>query len=173
MSKTGTRGPVPKRTEERRRRNAPEGPSSTYDGLEVEADIDPDSDEAKRARGLPIPEADENWHDIAKMAYESLQYSRQSVYMEASDWAQAYLLCESISRDLGEQVVGVTEDGTVVKDEIPLKGASLAAYLKGFGELGMSEGARRRMNMELKPRVGDGRKAPVRDIGSSRKARIG
>jgi hypothetical protein len=95
------------------------------------------------------PPVNESWNPIAKMIYESLPESGQSIFFEPSDWAAAYLLCESISRDLEEQVVGTTESGQVIKDYIPMKGASLAAYLKGLGELGMTEGARRRLSIEL------------------------
>lgn len=132
-------GPIPKRSEERRRRNKDET------GLDLER-----VDIAQLASlDVEIPVADPNWHEISKMMWDSLKRSGGSIFLEPSDWAVAYLLCESISRDLSEQVVGITESGEVIKSEIPLKGASLTAYLKGFASLMMLEGDRRRLRVEL------------------------
>lgn len=130
-------GPPPKRDAERRRRNKDAVETETVDiatlvGTEVE---------------VPVP--DEDWHPIATMMWESLQRSGQAIFYEPSDWASAYLMCESLSRDLGEQVVGVTPTGQVLRDVIPLKGASLSAYLKLFASLMMLEGDRRRLRVEL------------------------
>ena len=130
-------GPVPKREAERRRLNRP--------------DVDVEHvDLAKLiAEDVYIPEADESWEPIAKMWYESLKSSGQSIFYEGSDWATAYLIAESISRDLGEQVVGVTPGGDILRDFIPMKGASLSAYLKAMGSLLVTEGDRRRLRIEL------------------------
>ena len=57
--------------------------------------------------------------------------------------------CESISRDLEEQVVGITESGDVVRAHIPMKGASLSAYLKAFTALMLTEGDRRKARLEI------------------------
>lgn len=133
----GERGPVPKRSTQRRRRNKAE------DGQEI----------TTAATGAPaapqVPPADENWHPIARRWYESLAASGQSRWYEPSDWATAYLLAESMSRDLGDQVVGVTPTGEILRDKIPLKGASLAAYLKAMSTLMVTEGDRRRARLEL------------------------
>jgi hypothetical protein len=136
----GTRGPVPKRTEERRRRNK----------------VDPGSAVAE-APAAPIATcapAAEDWHPIAASWYGSLAESGQSRFYEPSDWATAYLVAESMSRDLNPQFVGFAQTG---RDEteaefavIPLKGASLAAYLKAMGNLLVTEGDRRRASIELK-----------------------
>jgi len=133
----GTRGPVPLRSEERVRTNAPEIPIEKLDVTHIlQAEVE-------------RPKPDEDWHPVAKAWYESLAESAQCVYYEASDWAVAYLTAESISRDLDEQVVGITETGDVVKDTIPLKGASLSAYSKIFSALLMTEGDRRRASLEI------------------------
>lgn len=182
----GSRGPIGKRTEERRRRNKPDKP---VDRVAIGGDADdlfgPDlPDERVEHRfetdALPdvvIPPADESWHPIARMVYDSLPQSGQSMFFEPSDWAAAFLVCESISRDLQEQVVGTTESGMVVKDFIPMKGASLAAYTKILGELGMTEGARRRLSMELtraKPeKDGAGLPEGVTDINDARRGLLG
>lgn len=131
----GTRGPVPKRTEERRRQNKPETPVT-----EVEAS------------GVVVgPEADPKWHPVARQWFDSLARSAQARFYEPSDWSTAFLLAESISRDLKPQPIGVhPETGEAVMASIPMKGASLAAYLKGMSALMVTEGDRRRNNMEIR-----------------------
>lgn len=131
---SSSRGPVPKRSDQRRRRNKP--------GTDI--------DRAPGAGDFEIPEVDPEWHAIARRWYESLIDSGQSVYYEPSDWATAYLIAESISRDLDPQFVGINEvTGEVITRAIPLKGASLAAYLKAMTALVVTEGDRRRAGVEL------------------------
>lgn len=139
----GSRGPVPKRSSQRRRQNKDSEPQSALSG-------------ARSA--VEQPPADKKWHATARAWYEALGTSGQSVFYEASDWATAYLLAESMSRDLKPQVVGVSEEtGEPVMAVIPLKGASLAAYLKGFSVLLVTEGDRRRARLELeRAQAGDG-----------------
>jgi len=138
-------GPIPKRSEERRRQNKPETP---IDAVAVTGPVD-------------IPKANARWHPVAKRIYDSLESSGQAKFYEASDWSTAYMLAESLSRDLNPQFVGLAEKKTVDRDgelttetkpvmqRLPLKGASLAAYLKGFAALGVTEGDRRRMGIEI------------------------
>lgn len=133
----GERGPVPHRSEQRRRVNQPVTPILKAPG----------------ARKVPVPKADPGWHPIALRWYRSLGRSGQSRFYEPSDWAVAQLTAESISRDLSPQVVGVLQEGPrageIVKEVIPLKGASLSAYLRAFSVLLVTEGDRRRLQMEL------------------------
>jgi hypothetical protein len=141
----GIPGPPPKKDAERRRRNKTPESSGSLSSIPAEVvNID-----ELLVGEVEIPLPDEEWHDIAIMIYESVMKSGQVIWMEPSDWAALYLMCESISRDLNPQVVGITEDGDVVKDSIPLKGASLSSYLKGFAALMMTEGDRRRLRIEL------------------------
>lgn len=157
-------GPPPKRTAERRRRNAPAaGEAEQVDVEALAAAADPNSLPFLIAQPIVIPEpvTEDNyeapgkgWHPLALEFWESIKRSGQAIYYEPSDWVAAKLLCESLSRDLKPQVVGIapaTEFGPaeVVTDVIPLKGASLAAYLKAFGQLMLTEGERRRMAIEL------------------------
>jgi hypothetical protein len=95
------------------------------------------------------PDSDPEWHSIARRWFDSLKVSAQNQWYEPSDWATAYLVAESISRDLNPQVVGITERGDVVTETIPLKGASLSAYLRAMGNLLTTEGDRRRASVEL------------------------
>lgn len=138
-------GPPPKKDAERRRRNKTPEASGSLSSIPAEV-VNVDE---LLAGDVQVPVADEGWHPIAKMVYESVKASGQVIWMEPSDWSVLFLMCESISRDLNPQVVGITEEGDVVKDTIPLKGASLSSYLKGFAALMMTEGDRRRMRIEL------------------------
>lgn len=133
----GSRGPVPKRSDHRRRTNSPAVPLSRVDGAEA----------------VERPAADEAWHPVARRWYDALGESGQAVFYEPSDWATAYLMAESISRDLNPQFVGFAQTGrdetTAEYATIPLKGASLSAYLKAMSDLLATEGARRRASVEL------------------------
>jgi hypothetical protein len=95
------------------------------------------------------PKPDAKWHPVAKRWFVSLLTSGQSKFYEDSDWGTAYLIAESMSRDLSPQFVGFTEKGEILKDNIPLKGASLTAYLRAFTALLVTEGDRRRAMVEL------------------------
>lgn len=125
-------------------------------------------DKGVGAAEVPVPEPNPKWHPIAKRWFQSLGQSGQRDWYEPSDWATAELIAESLSRDLKPQVVGVNEKVEVdpktgqslttaepVMATIPLKGASLAAYLKAFSVLLVTEGDRRRARLELeRPKPG-------------------
>ncbi len=149
-------GPVPKRSDMRRRRNKPVNPI-------VNAPAVPVGD-------IPVPDPD--WHPIARRWYESLAESGQSVWYQSSDWATAYVIAESMSRDLNPQFVDVSNQGEVIERTIPMKGASLTAYLRAMGVLLVTEGDRRRLQVELeRPDVDDsGKEAKVAVMDKYRKA---
>lgn len=136
----GAGGPVPKRSSQRRRRNKDSVPEKASGAAEV-----------------VVPAADPKWHPAAAALYEALPASGQSRFYQPSDWAVAWLMAESISRDLKPQFVGVNETtGEVIMKAIPMKGASLAAYLKAMTALLVTEGDRRRARLELeRDRTGD------------------
>lgn len=134
----GARGPVGKRSDKRHgHRSAAENAATKAEG----------------AASVVRPEPDADWHPVALRWYESLSESGQSQFYEPSDWATAYLMAESISRDLKPQFVGFAQTGRDTTEAefatIPLKGASLAAYLKAMSDLLATEGARRRASIEL------------------------
>ena len=119
----GARGPVGKRSEERRRRNKPDGPEL------VQALSGPPSD-------LPaLPEPDGTWHDIAVDWYLSLRESGQAAFYQASDWATARYAAELMSRLLNS-------------DRAP-NGQLVAALNSVMGSLLTTEGDRRRARIEL------------------------
>lgn len=139
-------GPPPKRTEERRRRNKTDASGRPYEETVEAVVID---QQAEILAEVVVPAPDPTWHPIARMLWDSILKSGQSMFYEPSDWAVAFLTCESISRDLNPQVVGITETGEVIKDTIPLKGASFSAYQKAFTALLLNEADRRKLRLEL------------------------
>lgn len=133
-------GPVPKRESQRRRRKP-------------EAEVE----KAEGARRVRAPRADPKWHPVARAWFNALGRSGQARFYEPSDWALAVVMAESMSRDLSPQFVGF-EQGTDEEGHefskaslqaLPMKGASLAAYLKGMSNLLVTEGDRRRLRLEL------------------------
>lgn len=132
----GERGPVPKRTTQRRRTNKPKIPTTS---VKTPAGAAP----------IVAPGPDQTWHPVARSWYESLVVSGQAEFYQPSDWSTAVLIAESMSRDLSPQFVGFTESGEVIHESIPLKGASLSAYLRAMSVLMVTEGDRRRLSLEL------------------------
>lgn len=139
----GAGGPPPKRSSQRRRRNVPEGPEVTHA---------PGASSKKRAR----PPANSHWHPVARSWYSSLADSGQAVFYEPSDWAVAYLLAESISREMEPQPLldgsgkPVTDSkGAPVLIKRPPKASALSAWWKAMADLMVTEGARRRLRLEL------------------------
>lgn len=117
----GTRGPVPKREDQRRRRNAPEVETATAPSA------NPD--------GATAPEPEPDWHPIARRWYESLVNSGQSFFFEPSDWAQAAYVAEAMSRNLNQGQ--------------RLSGQLFASVISAASDLLTTEGSRRRLRIEL------------------------
>lgn len=149
----GDRGPIPRRTDARIRRNKPER----------------DLVEGESGAYTPSPyEPDEKWHAIAYDTYVAFETSGQSRFFEDSDWIALYLLCEALSRDLEPQFIGFRELPTVYAEDrhgervvvqtggtepirgiIPIKGTNLSAYRSWMNSLLATEGDRRRLQIEL------------------------
>ncbi len=85
----GMRGPIPKRSEDRVRRNKDAAPTTR----------------AKGASAVRVPRCDPTWHPIAKRWYNSLKRSGQSAFYEPSDWAYAQLLAYEMTVLLAEEKV--------------------------------------------------------------------
>lgn len=115
----GNRGPVPKRSEDRIRRNSVEKPSVTVE-------VEPVS--------VVVPVPDENWHPIARRLWDSLALSGQSKFYEPSDWALAYSLMDDL---------------TYYKFATKRSGQMLASIYAQMSSLLISEGDRRRAGIEL------------------------
>lgn len=133
----GTRGPVPKRSSERltkdptRNERVSHAPSGTSAPVEA-------------------PPENPNWHHLAKSWYRSLQHSGMARFYEPSDWVQAALIANTISDELQEKFVGMSkETGDPVFTSAPMNPQTLAGILKASATLGVTEGDRRRMGVEL------------------------
>lgn len=112
-------GPVPNRSTQRRRRNKTD--------VAVET--------APAAVNPVMPAASEVWHPAATRWYASLAESGQSRFFEPSDWAQAWVWTEFLSRALNQ--------GERPSSQL------IAAWSAGATELLTTEGARRRLRIEL------------------------
>lgn len=152
MGVKGAGGPPPKRSDQRRRANKPVVPVERAAG----------------AAAVEIPEADSQWHPVAKRWFESLAGSGQSVFYEPSDWATAYVIAESMSRELKPQPIGTTEDGKPIMAALPPKGASLTAWLRAMTVLMATEGDRRRLRLELVRPGGEEPEADVSELAEYR-----
>jgi hypothetical protein len=115
----GTRGPVPKRSTQRRRQNKPETPVTTGTG----------------ALKVRVPPAEDHWHPLAARWYESLAESGQARWYEPSDWATAQYLAEAMSRNL---LAGAKFSAVL-----------FASVMSGMSNLLVTEGDRRRARLEL------------------------
>jgi hypothetical protein len=115
----GPRGPVPKRSEERRRRNK-----------------DVEIDQVSSGTDLPCtpPEPDMFWHPVATRWYESLAESGQAIYYEPSDWMVAFYTAEAMTRNLNSG---------------QFSGHLFAAVQQAMTSLLCTEGDRRRLRLEL------------------------
>lgn len=136
----GTRGPVPKRSEERIRRNKPE-----VEVTKVEA-----------AGTVPQPDlgfADP--HPMIVEFWESLAVSAQAQFYEPSDWAFAKFTLHFAD--------------TLLKSSRP-SAQLLQGVNSALGDLLVSEGARRRVRMEVERNKA---KADVVDLAEMFKERLG
>lgn len=93
---------------------------------------------------------DEDWHPVARQWYLALGRSGQAIYYTEGDWATAYLVAESLSRDMHPRYVGMNgTTGEEIIRPMPISGASLSAYMKSFTDLLVTEAQRRRVSVEL------------------------
>lgn len=130
----GVHGPIPKRSEERRRRNKDDGPELVQAPSGAPVNL-PD-----------LPEPDPMWHPIAADWYLSLRESGQSQFYEPSDWAMARYAAHVMSQVL------LSERGP--------NGQLVAALNSVMSSLLSTEGDRRRARMELERKAPE-REAPA------------
>ncbi|MDN6199363.1 hypothetical protein [Corynebacterium flavescens] len=112
-------GPLPKRSDQRRRRNKPDGPEIA---------------KISGAGHVKIPAEEKSWHISAKRWYRSLKKSGQNVFYEPSDWAYAQLACDLMSAELARDKP---------------RAVMVSQILTMMDNLLTSEGARRRARIEL------------------------
>lgn len=171
----GTRGPAARRDAERRRRNKVEGGGEAdhigpedLKALPFEVNLAPEPPDLAEAL------ADESaWHPLIATMWEEMKFDPARKWMTSGDWAALAIFCETLSRELEEQIITVTKEGIPVKGKIPVKGATLGAYLKLLEHLGVTESGRLRLRKEvtLFPERGP-ELAAVTDIGAAREAEV-
>ncbi|MEU8621410.1 hypothetical protein [Streptomyces sp. NPDC048623] len=83
---------------------------------------------------VKIPNADRDWHPIARRLWDSLKSSGQADFYQNSDWAFAYSLCEDLSH---------------YKKSGKRSGQMLQTIYSAFERLLVAEGDRRRVRIEL------------------------
>ena len=120
----GPRGPVPKRADQRRRRNTTtkSGEPTKVTAVPIAAPIS------------PMPTADLDWHPMVIDLYNSLNESGQAQFYEPSDWQFARFVCELASRCLRSDRIN---------------GQLVTAVMAGLTDLLATEGSRRRARVEL------------------------
>ncbi|AWN07375.1 terminase small subunit [Streptomyces phage Maneekul] len=85
-------------------------------------------------RPVKIPNADRDWHPIARRLWDSLKTSGQADFYQNSDWAFAFSLCEDLSH---------------YKKSGKRSGQMLQTIYSAFERLLVAEGDRRRVRIEL------------------------
>lgn len=135
----GTRGPVPARSDQKRRRNKPDTPT---DKVEVDGAVE-------------IPAASDTWHATAQAWYASLERSGQSRFYEPSDWANAHfcaglmsdaLLDDKVNAQLVAQIRGLMADLLTTEGARRRAGIDLERKLTGAPEPQQSSGNVTRMD---------------------------
>ncbi|MDQ3275347.1 MAG: hypothetical protein M3Q39_10055 [Actinomycetota bacterium] len=148
----GERGAVPKRSHARRRRNKTDEAGGKYI---------PDRVNLQKFDGElhePDPPA-ASWHPAARAIWDAALESGERIFWEPSDWAILRLTCSQVSQEYAtdliiEKVKLPMENGQGGGEELvfgsrPMPAGKFAAIMKVMGDLGMTEGGRRRMRIEL------------------------
>lgn len=140
---TGTRGPIPDRSEDRIRRNA-------GDPIETVTAIGP----------VPVPELDIGLtHPLVDDLYRSLGESAQARFFEPSDWQIARFTLDQLNKEL------LYEKGVI--------GAmKLSAFFQAFSTLMMTEGDRRRLRIEIQRKTEGEQTGEVLSFADAMRARV-
>ncbi|MFY1620049.1 hypothetical protein [Micromonospora sp. WMMD736] len=136
----GTRGPVPNRSDDLSRdRDANRGDKAPIT--------------KGKSRPARVPEADPDWHPIARLLWDATLESGQADFYESSDYAFLYSICDDVSyyKTMGKR-----------------SGQMLASIYSAMENLLVTEGARRRVRVELQDEVEE--EAEVVDMDARRRA---
>ena len=167
------KGPIPKRSAERRRTNKTNEYGETMEADQIEA----------VAGTFQVPEPNPRWHWSAKMVYQSARSSAFARdFYEPTDWAELFVLCETLHRSMGQSYILdssgrpiLDQDGEPIMETKPMNGSLLGAITKSLASLGFTEGDRRRLKVEVsKPVPNQPVAAPAADnVISLRGSRFG
>lgn len=136
----GVRGPMPKRSEERTRRNA-----TGEDGVALKKGV-----ALEYAWRAPNP----NWDDAVRNLYESLSQSGMAAYYQQTDADYAWLICDEF-------------DGYRKSDR--KSAVMFSGLISSLAGLGITEGERRRIHIELDVPVAEVKSAGVVALDKYRK----
>ncbi|WP_432078684.1 hypothetical protein [Streptomyces sp. YPW6] len=138
----GNRGPVPNREDDLARPRSRKG-------------TDQQSVTKGEMKPVKVPNADREWHPIARRLWDSLKSSGQADFYQNSDWAFAYSLCEDLSH---------------YKKSGKRSGQMLQTIYSAFERLLVAEGDRRRVRIELSEPEDEQDSAAVVAIADYKKA---
>jgi hypothetical protein len=138
----GAHGPVPKRSDARRRRN--------LEGGSV--------DKVTTAGAVRIPALPKGTHRIARQWYLALKASGQAQYFEPSDWAVAQLVCEQITRLMAASSLAVSARDY---QHIAIPGSQFAGIWTAMNDLLSTEASRRRVRLEVERETGAAEEEPA------------
>jgi hypothetical protein len=99
------------------------------------------------------PTADSTWHPAAKQIYDALLRDPARLWMGPAAWAVTWLMCETVSREMYPQAIGIVEGGIdpetgdkisghVAREKVPMKGTTINALLKWTAANGVHEAER-------------------------------
>ena len=148
-----SRGPVPKREVARRRRNKTDDSGNPSEATSVE--LDPEEFPA-----FVAPAPNPHWHPAALAIWEAAAASGTRVFWEPSDWSILALTCSQISQEYADDLIiekvklpieagGAGGGEELVYGSRPMPSGKFSAVMKALGMLGLTEGDRRRMHIEL------------------------
>ncbi|SHX57027.1 Uncharacterised protein [Mycobacteroides abscessus subsp. abscessus] len=133
----GSRGPIPKRDDERVRRNKPDVPTEKVSAIGV----------------VPVPDLSIGIEDpdpFVVAFYESIRQSAQSRFYEPSDWFTVILML----RALNEELNAVYVKGDMAGEKRPIGVMKLQVLNQMMSNLLITEGDRRRVRMEIERNAG-------------------
>ena len=114
--------PVPKRSDQRRRRN-----------------IEGRPDKVTAEGAVEVPDVGDAWHPVARDWFLSLAESGQSQFFEPSDWQHARYIAEAMTTNLNAG---------------KFSAQLFASVESAMNNLGSTEGARRRLRIEVERATG-------------------
>ena len=146
----GARGPIPKRDDERVRRNVPENPTETIQVIGT----------------VQIPELgdvsyDGETHPIIIEMYEAMKESAAVKFFEPTDWQFARLTMLTLNQEL----IAAKQWGK------PIGAMKLTAINQMLSALLLTEGDRRRARLEIE-RVGNAQDGKVVDVTDMLRQRL-
>lgn len=154
----GERGPTPRREAEVRRTNnkgtATQLTREQLQALPFEIDLEP-----------APPEVGAHWTPVVSELWDALQVDPARKWMTAADWALTKVVLELLNQAMTQE----DADGVL----IGVNGATQSAVLKHMASIGITEGARLRLQKEITlfP-VKSGPTGVVRDIVKERQDEV-